>query len=152
MGEAEANAALQDESKAEAKSNRSTTLMIKNIPNNMKRKDLIAELEACPWDTGFNFVNLVFDPEKGTNAGYAFVNCNTPELADLMMKKLNGPKLNGTRWQKIRLGRHIRQTTYHLSHFEDSEADPGFIHSFEADPGLCAVDNCSQKECQVAWS
>merc|ERR1711937_982763 len=88
--EAEAKVQPQAEAKAEAKSNGGTTLMIRHIPNNMKRKELIAELEACPWRTGINFVNLVFDTERGTNVGYAFVNCNSPALVNLMMKNLNG--------------------------------------------------------------
>ncbi|CAA3014922.1 terminal ear1 homolog [Olea europaea subsp. europaea] len=66
-----------------------TTIMIKNIPNQMRRDDLMDFLDWCCRDYSleYDFLYLPMDFRTKNNLGYAFVNLATPAAA-LRIKKI----------------------------------------------------------------
>merc|ERR1719253_2584731 len=52
-----------------------TTVMMRNIPNNMTRRQLLAILENEGFLGAYNLVYLPIDLKNKVGLGYAFVNC-----------------------------------------------------------------------------
>lgn len=68
-----------------------TTLMLRNIPDVLRRDALVELLEAEGMGSMFDFVYVPIrfgDQER--NFGYAFVNCVTPEAAEECREKFHG--------------------------------------------------------------
>ncbi|KAK4802498.1 hypothetical protein SAY86_000701 [Trapa natans] len=87
-----------------------TTIMIRNIPNILKRQELIEFLdEHCrkanknrsKLRSEYDFVYLPIDYERKANKGYAFVNFTTAEAALRLWKELNGFVWQGFRWKSM---------------------------------------------------
>ncbi|KAL4563719.1 hypothetical protein LXL04_027764 [Taraxacum kok-saghyz] len=80
----------------------STTIMLRNIPNNYTRKLLVELLDKhCKQEnekdengvrSAFDFVYLPVDFKHRLNAGYAFVNFTTPEAAWRFHKSIKGKR------------------------------------------------------------
>lgn len=51
-----------------------TTVMIRDLPNNYTRQDLLDLLDSHNFKGHYNFVYLIIDWKRGANVGYAFVN------------------------------------------------------------------------------
>ncbi|MCO5550031.1 hypothetical protein L7F22_003508 [Adiantum nelumboides] len=74
---------------------RLTTLMIRNIPNALKKLHLVALLdEFCSRSPNINaaydFLHLVMDIETNVNKSYAFVNFTSPEAAQAFRREFDG--------------------------------------------------------------
>jgi hypothetical protein len=67
-----------------------TTVMIRNIPNNVTRADLLDRLASHGFQFSFDFVYLPIDIKRDANLGYAFVNFLTNEVADRFYVSFNG--------------------------------------------------------------
>ncbi|GLB37508.1 putative RNA recognition motif 2 [Lyophyllum shimeji] len=77
-----------------------TTVMIKNIPNKMADKDLIAYIgKVCP--RRIDFLYLRMDFQNGCNVGYAFVNFITVQDLLYFAKKKLGEKWNMFSSEKV---------------------------------------------------
>ncbi|KAG6842182.1 hypothetical protein C0991_001675 [Blastosporella zonata] len=77
-----------------------TTVMIKNIPNKMSDKDLVAFIaKVCP--RRIDFVYLRMDFQNGCNVGYAFVNFITVQDLLCFAKKKLGEKWNMFSSEKV---------------------------------------------------
>ncbi|RLM85670.1 protein MEI2-like 6 [Panicum miliaceum] len=87
----------------------STTLMIRNIPNDFRRTSLMQIIDQhCSIENDkitsggvkseYDFLYLPIDFRTGANKGYAFVNLTTPEAARRLHDHLNGHrwKVNGS--------------------------------------------------------
>lgn len=68
-----------------AKGEKRTTLLIRNLPNNMSREMLMDLLDAQGFAGCYDFVYLPIDFQRRAGFGYAFVNCTTPANAQRMM-------------------------------------------------------------------
>jgi hypothetical protein len=58
-----------------------TTLMIRNLPFNVKRKDLLHVIDASGFAGLYDFVYLPHKFREHRNLGFAFINFETPEVA-----------------------------------------------------------------------
>jgi hypothetical protein len=67
-----------------------TTVMIRNIPNNVTRADLLDRLASHGFQFSIDFVYLPMDFKREANLGYAFVNLLTNEVADRFYFSFNG--------------------------------------------------------------
>ncbi|KAG6903026.1 hypothetical protein C0995_007459 [Termitomyces sp. Mi166 len=77
-----------------------TTVMIKNIPNKMSDKDLVAYIgKVCP--RRIDFLYLRMDFQNGCNVGYAFVNFITVQDLLTFAKKRLGQKWNMFSSEKV---------------------------------------------------
>ncbi|KAG2644782.1 hypothetical protein PVAP13_2KG377300 [Panicum virgatum] len=119
-------------------SSRSTTLMIRNIPNDFRRKRLMqildqhcsienAEISSGGVKSEYDFLYLPIDFSTGANKGYAFVNLTTPEAA----RRLHD-YLHGHRWRVNGSGKtcevdhgDIEGREKLVKHFSDSRFDCG---------------------------
>jgi hypothetical protein len=77
-----------------------TTLMIKNIPNNYKRENLVSCLDALGFKGKYDFVYLPVDFRRSANLGYAFVNTSTHADAEELKKAFQGFDKWGIRTKK----------------------------------------------------
>ncbi|KAG6432658.1 hypothetical protein SASPL_104240 [Salvia splendens] len=77
-----------------ADSSAKTTLMIKNIPNQLRRSFMLKFLDGCckTHSVAYDFFYLPFDFSKLGNLGYAFVNFTNAAAAVKMKKVLSGFK------------------------------------------------------------
>jgi hypothetical protein len=67
-----------------------TTVMIRNIPNNVIRDELLERLASHGFQFSFDFAYLPMDFKRDANLGYAFVNVTSPEEADRFYDSFNG--------------------------------------------------------------
>jgi hypothetical protein len=67
-----------------------TTVMIRNIPNNVTRADLLNVLIGAGFQGLFDFLYLPMDFKKNSNVGYAFVNLVSEEAADQIYAAFEG--------------------------------------------------------------
>eukprot|EP00927_Polykrikos_kofoidii_P045415 TRINITY_DN3939_c0_g1_i2.p1 TRINITY_DN3939_c0_g1~~TRINITY_DN3939_c0_g1_i2.p1 ORF type:complete len:483 (+),score=67.94 TRINITY_DN3939_c0_g1_i2:70-1449(+) len=58
-----------------------TTVMIRNVPNNFNRQQLMGELSKLGFGDSYDFLYLPIDSATSWNVGYAFVNFESPESA-----------------------------------------------------------------------
>eukprot|EP00927_Polykrikos_kofoidii_P045420 TRINITY_DN3939_c0_g1_i8.p1 TRINITY_DN3939_c0_g1~~TRINITY_DN3939_c0_g1_i8.p1 ORF type:complete len:271 (+),score=33.71 TRINITY_DN3939_c0_g1_i8:70-813(+) len=58
-----------------------TTVMIRNVPNNFNRQQLMGELSKLGFGDSYDFLYLPIDSATSWNVGYAFVNFESPENA-----------------------------------------------------------------------
>merc|ERR1712118_148083 len=68
-----------------AKGDKRTTLLIRNLPNNMSRDTLVDLFDAQGFAGCYDFVYLPIDFQRRAGFGYAFVNCTTSANAQRMM-------------------------------------------------------------------
>merc|ERR1719330_1800095 len=64
--------------------------MLKNLPGNTPREDLVATLKSRGFGKKVDFLYMPFDLQTGGALGYAWVNLQTPADALLMMRSLEG--------------------------------------------------------------
>ncbi|KZV35126.1 hypothetical protein F511_20219 [Dorcoceras hygrometricum] len=71
-----------------------TTVMIKNIPNRLRRDDILKFLDGhcCAYSLEYDFLYLPMDFRKKGNLGYAFVNFTSPISANKFKKILQNFK------------------------------------------------------------
>jgi len=67
-----------------------TTVMIRNIPNDLTRDDMIDLLVEKGFEAKFNFLYLPMDFRKWCGLGYAFVNLVSDDVARQLMDELEG--------------------------------------------------------------
>merc|ERR1711862_380377 len=51
-----------------------TTVMLRNVPNNISRESLLALLDRSGFEGQYDFVYLPIDFARQSNLGYAFIN------------------------------------------------------------------------------
>jgi len=73
---------LQDEEQIASSTRRLTTIMMKNIPNNMSRDQLLDVINAEGFAGLYDFVYLPIDFKTSVGLGYSFINFEDPEVAD----------------------------------------------------------------------
>jgi hypothetical protein len=66
--------AFAKESEKKQRDRPKTTVMMRNVPNQYSRSQLMSELNRIGWQNKYDFVYLPFDTSTGFNVGYAFVN------------------------------------------------------------------------------
>jgi len=67
-----------------------TTLVLWNIPSYYTKDALIAELEALCLQDSWDFLNLPVDASTQWSVGCAYINCRTPEHANIARAVLKG--------------------------------------------------------------
>lgn len=78
-----------------------TTLMLRNIPVNYNRDQLLADMDQRGFLRCYNFFYLPMDFSSGNNIGYAFVNLITPPEAERFRSIYSGLQLSNDRSNKI---------------------------------------------------
>lgn len=63
-----------------------TTLMLRNLPHNIRQKDFVDKLNAVGFSDLYDFVHVPNRLGMNVNKGYAFVNMLTPEIARSLIK------------------------------------------------------------------
>jgi len=69
-----------------------TTVMLRNLPNNIKRDQLLQMLDSAGFAAKYNFVYLPMDFDKKSSLGYAFLNMNSGVFAKEIIEQLNGTR------------------------------------------------------------
>eukprot|EP00403_Amphidinium_massartii_P003622 CAMPEP_0178379290 /NCGR_PEP_ID=MMETSP0689_2-20121128/4866_1 /TAXON_ID=160604 /ORGANISM="Amphidinium massartii, Strain CS-259" /LENGTH=284 /DNA_ID=CAMNT_0019999387 /DNA_START=16 /DNA_END=870 /DNA_ORIENTATION=+ len=69
-----------------------TSLMVRNLPHEMKQRDVLLHLEAWGFGDTFDFVYVPHSFRTRFNLGYAFINFLTPELAANFVREWSGTK------------------------------------------------------------
>jgi len=64
--------------------------MLRNLPNNYSRENLLAHLDEAGVATKYDFVYLPIDFRTGAALGYAFVNLVSTSAAQQLWKALDG--------------------------------------------------------------
>ncbi|RLN34279.1 protein MEI2-like 6 [Panicum miliaceum] len=119
-------------------SSRSTTLMIRNIPNDFRRTRLMqiidqhcsienAKITSGGVKSEYDFLYLPIDFRTGANKGYAFVNLTTPEAARRLHDHLHGHcwRVNGSgKTCEVNHG-DIEGLEKLVKHFSESRFDCG---------------------------
>jgi len=67
-----------------------TTLMIRNLPLDLSREQLLAELDLLGLSGVYNFVYLPIDFTRRRGLGYALVSAESQEASELMLERLSG--------------------------------------------------------------
>lgn len=67
-----------------------TTVMLKNIPNNLSRTALLELFDAAGFQGFYDFVYLPIDQDSDVNVGYAFVNLTDADAGQEFWKVFNG--------------------------------------------------------------
>jgi len=78
--------------KAQAQANREiqTTIMLRGVPRNSSREQLIQLLDDRGYSGLFNFVYLPVDFESSESVGYAFINLTEPKIAEAFKESFEG--------------------------------------------------------------
>lgn len=74
-----------------------TTVMLRNLPNDYKREDLLELLDEESFEAKYDFVYLPVDFKRWAGLGYAFVNMISHDEAIRAIGKLNGY----AKWKKM---------------------------------------------------
>jgi len=100
----------------------STTVMVRNIPNQCTRKTLVDELDNLGLKGCYDFVYVPIDRNTRWNVGYAFVNFTTSEAASQCTKKFTGRRFNGYQQGKVIAvsPAHLQGLEANLKHYRDS--------------------------------
>ncbi|CAJ1344317.1 unnamed protein product [Effrenium voratum] len=69
-----------------------TTAMIRNVPNQLNRKQFVERLDQLGFQGLYDFVYVPMDRATRMNVGYAFVNFVRPEIFRLCQSSLQGKK------------------------------------------------------------
>jgi hypothetical protein len=67
-----------------------TTIVLKNLPSTLTRKELVCLLDEQGLEGLYNFIYMPFDFAKRENLGYATVNLETNYVAELAVQILKG--------------------------------------------------------------
>mmetsp|Transcript_23393 Transcript_23393/g.54402 ORF Transcript_23393/g.54402 Transcript_23393/m.54402 type:complete len:474 (-) Transcript_23393:182-1603(-) len=67
-----------------------TTVMLRNMPNNYNRKMLLQMMDSEGFAGQYNFVYMPIDFKSKASLGYAFINLNTPEMAQSFWNVFDG--------------------------------------------------------------
>jgi len=98
-----------------------TTLMIRNVPNQYHRQQLMQELDELGFRDKYDFVYLPIDNATKWNVGYAFVNFDHPNEAERCMSVLEGHEFFRNRHGKRRIAHvspaHIQGLEANLRHY-----------------------------------
>merc|ERR1712176_628017 len=78
------------ESSVDQEGLRRTTVMIRNIPSEYTRADLLGLLDHQGFNGLYDFVYVPVDFQTELNHGYAFVNLTTVDNAHCFKKQFNG--------------------------------------------------------------
>lgn len=84
-----------------------TTVMIRNIPNNYTREQLLEVVNGSGFHGKYDFVYLPMDFTKHSNLGYAYVNMRTPNDAQEIQARLDG-----YHWGHPYTGNKVCEMTY----------------------------------------
>jgi len=82
----------EEEGEAIARGRR-TTLMLRNLPLDICRDVLLGHLDDAGFAGAYNFVYLPVDFTRRRGLGYALVSACTPEVAEVMLLRLDGYRL-----------------------------------------------------------
>mmetsp|Transcript_28130 Transcript_28130/g.80848 ORF Transcript_28130/g.80848 Transcript_28130/m.80848 type:complete len:545 (-) Transcript_28130:162-1796(-) len=67
-----------------------TTLMLRNLPLDYTREQLLAELDGLGLSGMYNFVYLPIDFTRRRGLGYALIAADSQEVAEVMLERLSG--------------------------------------------------------------
>ncbi|CAK9084577.1 unnamed protein product [Durusdinium trenchii] len=99
-----------------------TTAMIRNVPNQLNRKQFVERLDQLGFHGMYDFVYVPIDRATRMNVGYAFVNFVNPDSFRLCQSKLQGKKfLEKEDGDKRRSGKPIIVSAAHVQGLENNE-------------------------------
>ncbi|CAJ1455847.1 unnamed protein product [Effrenium voratum] len=99
-----------------------TTAMIRNVPNQLNRKQFVERLDQLGFQGLYDFVYVPMDRATRMNVGYAFVNFVRPEIFRLCQSSLQGKKfLDKEDGDKRRSGKPIIVSAAHVQGLERNE-------------------------------
>lgn len=113
----------QEKSKKPRSTEGSTTLMIKNCPNDLLREDLCGIMDARGLKGLYDFVYLPVDLLREANLGYCFVNFVSHEAACLAWEAMDGYQSWTMKSQKVcsvTWGEPLQGLTEHIERYRDS--------------------------------
>jgi len=87
--------------KTKTRADRYSTIMLRNIPNKVKKEALMEFLDSRGFQGVYDIVYLPEDPRSGCNRGYAFINMVNNDWFKVAMHELTGLRFPGSRSQKI---------------------------------------------------
>lgn len=97
-----------------------TTLMVRNVPNNYNRAQLMQELDDLGFHGKYDFLYLPIDSATTWNVGYAFVNFECPEDAALCMRTMSSYSFQHPRHGRNRPAQvsyaHVQGLDLNLAH------------------------------------
>lgn len=99
-----------------------TTAMIRNVPNQLNRKQFVERLDQLGFVGMYDFVYVPIDRATRMNVGYAFVNFVNSECFRLCQINLQGKKfLDKEEGDKRRSGKPIIVSAAHVQGLENNE-------------------------------
>jgi len=108
-----------------------TTIMIRNIPNRYRQRELVLELNQNKMKNSYDFVYLPMDKYTTSNVGYAFVNFISAEKCQKAMEIFNGYRF--LKYQTISRKiasvsiAHIQGLANNLKHYKQSAVNESKI-------------------------
>lgn len=78
-----------------------TTLMIRNLPNQMDKTALLAELDERAFVGEWDVLYLPTDSRNGCNLGYAFINMKRPEVTERLFDAFHSLKWANYKTRKV---------------------------------------------------
>eukprot|EP00930_Biecheleria_cincta_P025356 TRINITY_DN18065_c0_g1_i1.p1 TRINITY_DN18065_c0_g1~~TRINITY_DN18065_c0_g1_i1.p1 ORF type:complete len:560 (+),score=89.13 TRINITY_DN18065_c0_g1_i1:26-1681(+) len=106
-----------------------TTLMIRNVPNACDRPTFMAELDGLNFRGQYNFLYLPFDSKSKMNVGFAFVNFDSPEIAQRCIDTMTGYQFTRVR-NSFNARRLVHVSVAHLQGLEANLAHCFKTHVF----------------------
>jgi len=109
----------------------STTIMVRNIPNRYRQKELVIELNQNGLKNTYDFVYLPMDKSTTSNVGYAFVNFTTEEYCKTAIEKFDGYRFKKYQTISRKIAKvsvaHIQGLANNIKHYKQSAVNESKI-------------------------